>query len=310
MNEVRLGKLEKIKDLRSIWKNEEYDFTPWLAKEQNIKLLSDELGISIKVLKTEASVGKYSLDILAVNEDTNENIIIENQLEITNHDHLGKVLVYGAGYDAKTIIWIVKDYNEEHKQAIEWLNEHSDENINLFLVKIELFRIGNSEIAPHFEVISQPNDWTKTIRSNQSNTELTGIKLVDLNFWQGFGEYLSENRTTFSIRKAQPQHWYSLAIGSSDCHIDLTVNKSGEIACSLWIENNKNLYNRFFEHKDEIEMELGYSVKWDYKEESKASSVYIRSDFRLDLKSNDLSKGYEWLLSKAEDFKRVFRKYL
>lgn len=310
MNEVRLGKLEKIKDLRSIWKNEEYDFTPWLAKEQNIKLLSDELGISIKVLKTEASVGKYSLDILAVNEDTNENIIIENQLEITNHDHLGKVLVYGAGYDAKTIIWIVKDYNEEHKQAIEWLNEHSDENINLFLVKIELFRIGNSEIAPHFEVISQPNDWTKTIRSNQSNTELTGMKLVDLNFWQGFGEYLSENRTTFSIRKAQPQHWYSLAIGSSDCHIDLTVNKSGEIACSLWIENNKNLYNRFFEHKDEIEMELGYSVKWDYKEESKASSVYIRSDFRLDLKSNDLSKGYEWLLSKAEDFKRVFRKYL
>ena len=310
MNEIKLGKLEKIKDLRSIWKNEEYDFTPWLAREQNIKLLSDELGISIKVLKTEASVGKYSLDILAVNEDTNENIIIENQLEITNHDHLGKVLVYGAGYDAKTIIWIVKDYNEEHKQAIEWLNEHSDENINLFLVKIELFKIGNSEIAPHFEIISQPNDWTKTIRSNQSNTELTGMKLVDLNFWQGFSEYLSDNRTTFSIRKAQPQHWYSLAIGSSDCHIDLTVNKNGEVACSLWIENNKSLYNKFFEHKNEIETELGYSVKWDYKEGSKASSVDIRSDFRLDLKNSDLSKGYEWLLNKAEDFKRVFRKYL
>lgn len=310
MNEIKLGKLEKIKDLRSVWKNEEYDFTPWLAKEQNIKLLSDELGISIKVLKREASVGKYSLDILAVNEDTNENIIIENQLEITNHDHLGKVLVYGAGYDAKTIIWIVKDYNEEHKQAIEWLNEHSDENINLFLVKIELFKIGNSEIAPYFEIISQPNDWTKTIRSNQSNTELTGMKLVDLNFWQGFSEYLSENGTTFSIRKAQPQHWYSLAIGSSDCHIDLTVNKNGEVACSLWIGNNKNLYNKFYEHKSEIETELGYSVGWDYKEGSKASSVDVRSDFRLNLKNNDLSKGYEWLLSKAEDFKRVFRKYL
>lgn len=94
------------------------------------------------------------------------------------------------------------------------------------MVKIELFKIGNSEIAPHFEIISQPNDWTKTIRSNQSNTELTGMKLVDLNFWQGFSEYLSDNRTTFSIRKAQPQHWYSLAIGSSDCHIDLTVNKT------------------------------------------------------------------------------------
>lgn len=310
MSEIKLGKLEKIKDLRQIWKNEEYDFTPWLAKEQNMKLLSEELGISIKVLKTEASVGKYSLDILAINEDTNENVIIENQLEITNHDHLGKILVYGAGYDAKTIIWIVKDYNEEHKQAIEWLNEHSDENINLFLVKIELFKIGDSEIAPHFEIISQPNDWTKTIRNNQSNTELTGMKLVDLNFWQGFSEYLYENKTTFSVRKAQPQHWYSLAIGSSDCHIDLTVNKSGEVACSLWIENNKNLYNKFFEHKLEIESELGYSVKWDYKDGSKASSINIRSDFKLDLKNGDLSKGYQWLLEKSEDFKRVFRKYL
>lgn len=310
MNEVKLGKLEKIKDLRSIWKNEEYDFTPWLAKEQNVKLLSDELGIPIKVINTEAMVGRYSLDILAVNEDTNENIIIENQLEITNHDHLGKILVYGAGYDAKTIIWIVKDYNEEHKQAIEWLNEHSDENINLFLVKIELFKIGESEIAPHFEIISQPNDWTKTIRSNQNNTELTGMKLVDLKFWQGYREYLSENKTTFSIRKARPQHWYSLAIGSSDCHIDLTVNKNGEIACSLRIENNKDLYKKFFEHKDEIESELGYSVKWDYKEGSKASSIDIRSEFKLDLKSNDLSNGYKWLYDKSEDFKRVFRKYL
>ena len=135
MTEIKLGKLEKITDLRIIWKNEEYDFTPWLAKDVNIKLLSDEIGIPIKVKKTEAPVGKYSLDILAENEDTNENIIIENQLEITNHDHLGKILVYGAGYDAKTIIWIVKDANEEHKQAIEWLNEHSDDSINLFLVK-------------------------------------------------------------------------------------------------------------------------------------------------------------------------------
>ena len=136
------------------------------------------------------------------------------------------------------------------------------------------------------------------------------MKLVDLNFWQGFSEYLSENKTTFSVRKAQPQHWYSLAIGSSDCHLDLTVNKNGEVACALWIENNKELYNKFFEHKEEIESDLGYPVKWDYKEGSKASSIYIRSDFILDLKSNDLTEGYQWLLSKSEDFKRVFKKYL
>lgn len=309
MSDIKLGKLEKINDLRTIWKNEEYDFTPWLAKESNIKLLSDELGIPIKVIKTEAPVGKYSLDILAVNEDTNENIIIENQLEVTNHDHLGKILVYGAGYDAKTIIWLVKDINEEHKQAIDWLNEHSDDSVNLFLIKIELFKIGDSAIAPHFEVVSQPNDWTKTIRT-QTDTEVTGMRLTDLRFWQGFNDYCSQHKTTFSIRKAQPHHWYSLAIGSSDCHIDLTVIKTGEIACSLWINDNKELYNKFYANKNAIETELGYFVEWNYKESSKASSVDIKCDFKVDLKSTENDRGYEWLLLKAEDFKKVFRKYL
>lgn len=307
---IKLGRLEKIKDLRSVWKNEEYDFTPWIASESNIKLLGDELGIPIKVIKTEAPVGKYELDILAVNEDTNENIIIENQLEVTDHDHLGKILVYGSGYDARTIIWIVKDINEEHKQAIDWLNEHSDDNINLFLVKIELFKIGDSEVAPHFEIVSQPNDWTKTIRSNQTDTELTGMRLTDLKFWQGFNEYCTEHKSSFSIRKAQPHHWYSIAIGSSECHIDLTIVKSGELACSIWISDNKELYSKFYNHKEEIEKELGYNVLWNYKENNKASSIDIKSSFKVDLNSNELESGYQWLLEKTEEFKKIFKKYL
>lgn len=310
MSNIKLGKLEKINDLRMIWQNEEQDFTPWLAKESNIKILSDELGISIKVEKTEAPVGKYSLDILAIDENTNENIIIENQLEITNHDHLGKILVYGAGYDAKTIIWIVKDINEEHKQAIEWLNEHSDDNINLFLVKIELFKIGDSEIAPHFEIVSQPNDWTKIIRNNTSGSELTGMKLFDLNFWKGFNEYCTEHKNSFSLRKPLPHHWYTFAIGSSECHIDLTILKNGELTCQLWIDNNKELFKKLYDNKDEIEKSIGYKLKWDYKEKSKASSINIVSDFKLDLNNDDMTQGYEWLLRKAEDYKLVFKRYL
>lgn len=309
MTEIKLGKLEKIRDLRTIWKNEEYDFTPWLAKDTNIKLLSDEIGIPIKVKETEAPVGKYSLDILAENEDTNENIIIENQLEITDHDHLGKILVYGAGYDAKTIIWIVKGANEEHKQAIEWLNEHSDANINLFLVKVELFRIGDSEIAPHFEIVSQPNDWTKTIRTTQNNSKLTGMELTYLNFWQGFNEYCTEHKNSFSQRKALPKNWYNFAIGSSECVIDLTVLKGGEIACGLWTDN-KELYNKLYSNKESIERELRYKLIWDYKENGKARKVRIVCESKVDFKLDDLSQWYEWLLQKAEDFKRVFKKYL
>ena len=133
-----LGTLKRITDLRSVWKNEASDFTQWLAKEKNIKILSDELGINIIVDETEASAGRFNVDIKAHEEDTNRTIIIENQLEMTNHDHLGKVIVYSAGLDAEIQVWIVKEVRDEHVQAVNWLNEHGDDHVNIFLVQIEL----------------------------------------------------------------------------------------------------------------------------------------------------------------------------
>ena len=142
---AKLGKLEKVKDLRSVWKHEANDFTNWLSKEENLNTLSEEIGINIELISTEAKTGSFSTDILAVEANTDNKIIIENQLEATNHDHLGKIITYASGHDAKTIIWIVKEAREEHRQAIDWLNEHTDEEINIFLCRIELWKIGDSE---------------------------------------------------------------------------------------------------------------------------------------------------------------------
>lgn len=131
-----LGKLKKI-DLREAWKHEALDFTQWLAKDENLALLSEEIGVDINLIETEANVGSFNVDILA--EDSNgRKIVIENQLESTNHDHLGKIITYASGYNAEIIIWIVKDVRNEHKQAIDWLNEHTDEKINFFAIKLEL----------------------------------------------------------------------------------------------------------------------------------------------------------------------------
>ena len=130
---MELGKLEKIKDLRSVWKHEANDFTKWLSKEENLNTLSEEIGINIELISTEAKTGSFSTDILAVEANTDNKIIIENQLEATDHDHLGKIITYASGHDAKTIIWIVKSAREEHRQAIDWLNEHTDDEINIFL---------------------------------------------------------------------------------------------------------------------------------------------------------------------------------
>lgn len=108
-----LGKLEKI-DLRTVWSHEAYDFTNWLAEEENLNLLGEEVGIDLKLIKTEADVGRYNVDILAEEENTGHKIIIENQLEMTDHDHLGKIITYASGYDANIIIWIVKDVRDMH----------------------------------------------------------------------------------------------------------------------------------------------------------------------------------------------------
>ena len=166
---VNLSRLEEIKDLRTVWPHEALDFTPWLSQDDNISLLADAIGLDIIVDETESSVGDFNVDIFASETGTDRKIIIENQLEDTNHDHLGKLITYASGKSADVIVWVVKHAREEHKAAIEWLNNHTDEKIGFFLCEIKLYRIGTSEPAVKFEVIEKPNDWTKEVKKNKGS---------------------------------------------------------------------------------------------------------------------------------------------
>ena len=220
---AKLGKLEKVKDLRSVWKHEANDFTNWLSKEENLNTLSEEIGINIELISTEAKTGSFSTDILAVEANTDNKIIIENQLEATNHDHLGKIITYASGHDAKTIIWIVKEAREEHRQAIDWLNEHTDEEINIFLCRIELWKIGDSAIAPKFQIVSSPNNWTKTIKRSMNN-EMSSTKMLLYNYWTKLSEEIDRNYPNFNSRKPRSSNFYDIALGSSLAHISLVIN--------------------------------------------------------------------------------------
>ena len=170
---VNLSRLEEIKDLRTVWPHEALDFTPWLSQDDNISLLADAIGLDIAVDETESSVGDFNVDIFASETGTDRKIIIENQLEDTNHDHLGKLITYASGKSADVIVWVVKHAREEHKAAIEWLNNHTDEKIGFFLCEIKLYRIGTSEPAVKFEVIEKPNDWTKEVKRVSPQTKLS-----------------------------------------------------------------------------------------------------------------------------------------
>lgn len=164
-----LGKLEKIDDLRTIWKNETTDFTKWLSQEENLNLLGEAVGLDLERIGTEERVGDFRADIFVKELESGKTVIIENQLEDTNHKHLGQIITYAAGKEAGCVIWIVKHAREEHAKAVEWLNSHLDQSVDLFLIEIELWRIGDSRNAPKFNIIEKPNQWAKSRKKSNWN---------------------------------------------------------------------------------------------------------------------------------------------
>ncbi|MFA7285380.1 MAG: DUF4268 domain-containing protein [Candidatus Paceibacterota bacterium] len=306
---MNLGKLKKI-ELREGWKHEANDFTKWLAQEENLDLLGDEIGFDIKLIQTEAKVGSFNVDILAEEESTGHKIIIENQLEITNHDHLGKLITYASGYDARIILWVVKDVREEHRKAIDWLNENTNEEIGFYLLKIELWQIADSPFAPKFEIISKPNDWAKVLKSTTESLELTETKIKQLQFWDEFKSFAKQNNTKLRFQKSYPQHWTNISIGSSECSLSLTLNsRDGFLGVEIYISNNKELYANILSNKDKIEGELNEKLEWMELPNKKASRIKIslKGDFENEAKWSDY---FEWLLKEAEMFQLVFPKYI
>ena len=260
---INLSKLEEIKDLRTVWPHEALDFTPWLSQDDNISLLADAIGIDITVDETESSVGDFNVDIFASETGTDRKIIIENQLEDTNHDHLGKLITYASGKSADIVIWVVKHAREEHKAAIEWLNNHTDDSVGFFLCEIKLYRIGNSEPAVKFEVIEKPNDWTKEVKKSESITETQQLRY---DYWVAFEDYAFKNpifAKNFKKRKPSKNHWLNFSIGSSACHIIVSqIKQRNELDVELYISDDTELYNSLFENKTDIELTSGLSFDW------------------------------------------------
>ena len=255
----------------------------------------------------ESSVGNFSVDLYALEEGTERRIIIENQLEDTNHDHLGKLITYASGKGAEVIIWVVKRARDEHRQAIEWLNQNTGVNIGFFLVEIELWQIDDSAIAPKFNVVERPNDWAKQMKNVDSLSE---TKQLQLHFWQQLSEFIKSNSSfskEFSLRKAQPQHWYDLSVGSSSYHIGLTVNtQKNLLGAEIYIPDDKEKFAVFKKHAQEIENLIGEKVEW--REATKATRI-------ITLHSCDISKeeqwdsAFNWLMNKAVEFKRVVKEF-
>ncbi len=308
---MNLGKLQQV-NLRDYWKHEALDFTNWLAKEENLNLLSEEIGIDIVLKETEASVGKFNVDILAVEDGSDRLIVIENQLEQTDHDHLGKIITYASGFDAEVIIWIVKDVRDEHKQAIDWLNEHTSDKINFFAIKMELWKIDDSAPAPKFQIISSPNNWAKALKSSASKpARETKLSMLQLEFWSEFKKYLQDHNSTLKTRKPYAQHWYDMSIGNSKAHLSLTiVSQKNFMTTGLYISDNKELYYTLEKNKKAIEKELNISFEWMALENKKASRIVVIKENIDIFDTGSWNEYFEWLKINSENIVKVFKRYI
>lgn len=307
---INLGKLKEIKDLRTVWLHEALDFTPWLAEEDNLSLLADAIGLEITVDETESSVGDFNVDIYATETGTDKKIIIENQLEDTNHDHLGKLITYASGKSADIIIWVVKRAREEHRAAIEWLNNHTDENISFFLVEIKLYQIGNSDIAVKFEVVEKPNDWTKEIKRTINSSP---TRQARHDYWVAFNEYAFKSASfakEFKKRKASANHWMTFSVGSSACAISISqVRKYNHAVVEWYISDDKDLYHQFLSNKAAIENDVGIKLEWNELPDKKASRILTYKNVDFDNK-DDWEAQFDWFMDTALKMKKAFKKYL
>jgi hypothetical protein len=300
-----IGKLERV-ELREIWKHEEYDFSTWLAQEDNLALLGDTVGLDICLLERESSVGGYSVDIYAEEQGTGKKIIIENQLEFTNHDHLGKIITYASGKDAKYIIWVVKQARDEHRQAIEWLNAHTDSEINFFLLEIELWRIGDSLPAPKFNVVERPNDWVK--EEKKSSSQITERGQFCINYWEAFRAHAATNSAftkEFKLRKTHAASWFDVAIGKSNCFISMNVQPTkSTVDIGIYIPDDKKYYVELAAQSEEIAAMFDCPLEW--REASKACRILTTKSIDP-TKEENLPIIFDWYIKLAPIFKKVTR---
>lgn len=310
MATMKLGKLQEV-DIRKLWNHEQYDFSEWLSKAENLELLNEAIGLTLNQVEKEVYVGAYRCDLVGTDETTGDRVIIENQLEISNHDHLGKIITYASGLDAKVIVWIVKEAREEHRSAIEWLNNNTPEKLSFFLIEIHAYQIGDSLCAPKFEIVEKPNGFIKNAKTQAGSGDYNRSQGERIEFWTRFNEVLAERGKPFNMRKPTTDHWYDIAIGTSDAHISLTlVNKDGCVGVELYISDNKDLFDKLYAQKDEIEQKLGLRPEWQRLDGKKAARILWRiPGLNFDDHSNYDSLMNE-MIDKAVLFSKVFKKYV
>jgi hypothetical protein len=300
------GVLKRV-DLREVWLNEARQFTPWLA--DNIVVLGDALGLDLELVRREAPVGDFSVDLLARDLGSNRPVIIENQLAATDHDHLGKLLTYAAGYNAGVVVWLAPELRDEHRQALDWLNLHTDEGLDFYGVLAEVLRIDDSRPAFSFRPVAFPNEWRKSRKpqSEQPSERREAYRA----FFQSLIDELRERHNFTGARVAQPQNWCNFASGTSGTNYAASFALRKQVRTEVYLcmpeqQTNKTIFDALEKEKVAIEAEFGEPLRWERLDERTASRISLYRPGSIDDDPDTLKEIQAWAIDCLLRFRKVF----
>ena len=304
---MQFGKIEKL-NLRDIWPKEAKDFTPWLA--DNIDALGEALGMELELEDTEAAVGDFSLDLIAKDLGTGHTVIIENQLTQTDHDHLGKLLTYAAGFSASTVVWVAEVVRDEHKQALEWLNQRTDEETQFFGVVVDVFKIDDSNPAYSFKPVVSPSEWQKS-KKRQISGKVSAKGEAYRNYFQSLIDELREKYKFTNAKIGQPQSFYTFSSGVSKIPFIASFAQGDKARTDLYIDvgdgaKNKALFDWLYEQRDEIHSKLGKELEWERLDDKRASRISIYRDGSIQSSEEELKEIKTWHIENLLIFKKFF----
>lgn len=307
-----LGNLVRV-DPRTVWKHEAHEFTPWLV--ENIDRLSQVLGLELEVVEREASVGDFSVDILARDLGRDRLVVIENQLEPTDHSHLGQLITYAAGLEASVVIWVSRDFRDEHRQALMWLNRGDSADTEYFGIALELVQIDDSKPAVNLRLVASPNNWARQSRQSPGLGEVTGKRASYLEFFQQLIDELREKHRFTNAKAGQPQNWYSFSAGTRGFNYSMSFAQTGELRAEIYIDlgdrtTNEAVFDKLLGEKDAIEREFGESLRWERLDGRRACRIAAYATGSIEDPAEQWEQHRKWSIDRLLRFKKVFGRRL
>jgi hypothetical protein len=311
MAKMNFGQLQRV-DLREAWESESGDFTPWLASAKNIALLGDAIGMDLEVESQEQSVGEFRADILCRDTANRSWVLIENQLEKTNHSHLGQLITYAAGLEAATIVWVAKEIRDEHRAALDWLNHITAEEFMFFGLEVELWKIGSSPMAPKFNIVCKPNDWSRSVISaakSATDGVLSDTQQLQLEYWTAFRDYMISVGGVVKPTKAHPQGFMDFSLGKAGIWLTGSINnRDKRVTALLVIGTNKSMayFKMLHANRPKLDKAFGEKLDWVGRPEKKQQYLRIRLENADPQNRNDWKRQHAWLHDKLERFHKTF----